>query len=448
MPDSLRHVSIHCGTPLEATAGAAVDLSLPAAMTVGELLPWIVDALGAGDGTPRRWQLAFLGGRSLDESATLVQNDIHDGDLLILTGPGDRPVPDRAPMSALTVDLTDDGLPTGLRVAACLWACALGLGALAWAGLGSVGFDRIAAAAAVAVSVTTIAVSAPRLGLSSTATATLNVVAVAVVGILGFLVVPAGPAPANVFLATTAAGSLGIALIRASACGRQILLAVVALTGVLAAATGLAALWPLPTPALGAVVSALGVGVLPLSPRLSIALAGLTPPVPGYPDAGEDTLSDDTFDDDARARRGHQHLVSLVAGCTAAAALGTVVLALSGLQRVTGIEVAFAAAVGVALLLRSRTYASGRCRTLLGVCGFLSLSATFVLVVAWCPAYGSWTGILAVAAGVVVIWPVSVQSPVAARIADVVEYGTLAAVVPLACWLAGAFDLVGDLALR
>lgn len=447
MPDSLRHVSIHCGTPREA-AGAAVDLSLPAAMTVGELLPWIVDALGAGDGTPRRWRLAFLGGRSLDESASLAQNAIHDGDLLILTGSRDRPASHRTPMSALTVDSADDGLPTGLRAGACLWACALGLGAVAWAGLGSAGWDRIAAAAAVAVSVTAIAVCAPRLGLSSTATATLNVAAVAFAGVLGFLVVPAGPAPANVFLATTAAASLGVALIRASLCGRQILLAVVVLAGVLAAATGLAALWPLPTPALGAVVSALGMGVLPLSPRLSIALAGLTPPVPGYPDADEDTPSDDTFDDDVRALRGHQTLVGLVAGCAAAAALGTTVLALSGLRRVTVLEVAFAAAVGVALLLRSRTYASGHCRTVLAVCGFLSLTATFVLVVAWCPAYGSWTGVLAVAAGVAVIWPVSVQSPVTARIADVVEYGALAAVVPLACWLAGAFDLLGDLALR
>lgn len=448
MPDALRHVSIHCGTALEAADGTVIDLSLPAAMTVGELLPWIVDALGAGDGPPRRWQLAFLGGGSLDESADLVQNGIHDGDLLILTGSDDQPTPDRTPMTALTVDSADDGVPTSLRVAACLGACALGMATLVWAGLGNAGWDRVVAAAAVAVSITAIAVSAPRLGLSATVVATLDVVAVASVGVLGFLVVPAGPAPANLFLAATAAGSLGVALIRASDRGRQMLLAVVTLSAVLAAATGLAALWPLPAPVLGAVVSALAVGVLPLSPRLSIALAGLTPPVPGYPDDGEDTLSGTAFDDDARALRGHQNLVGLVAGCAAAAALGTAVLALSGLQRVTVIEVAFAAAVGVALLLRSRTYASGHCRTVSAVCGFLSLTATFILVVAWCPTYGSWSGMLAVAAGIAVIWPVTVQSPVAARIADVIEYGALAAVVPLACWLAGAFDLVRDLGLR
>lgn len=46
MPDSLRHVSIHCGRH-----DTTVDLSLPTGMTVGDLLPWIVDALDAGDGT-------------------------------------------------------------------------------------------------------------------------------------------------------------------------------------------------------------------------------------------------------------------------------------------------------------------------------------------------------------------------------------------------------------
>ncbi len=147
---------------------------------------------------------------------------------------------------------------------------------------------------------------------------------------------------------------------------------------------------------------------------------------------------------------GIKNLVGLVAGCAAAAALGTAVLALSGLQRVTVIEVAFAAAVGVALLLRSRTYASGHCRTMSAVCGFLSLTATFILVVAWCPTYGSWSGMLAVAAGIAVIWPVTVQSPVSAQVADVViEYvARWPRCVPLACWLAGAFDLVRDLGLR
>ncbi len=140
--------------------------------------------------------------------------------------------------------------------------------------------------------------------------------------------------------------------------------------------------------------------------------------------------------------------MSLVAGCSAAAALGTTVLALTGAQRVTAVEVVFAAVVGVALLLRARTYASGHCRTATAICGFLSLTAAFALMVAWDPTRGSWAGILAVSAGMAALWPVTVQSPMAERLADAVEYSALAAVVPLACWLAGVFDLVRDLGLR
>lgn len=448
MPDSIRHVSIHCATPTDAEPGTTLDLSLPAAMTVGELLPWIVDVLGAADGTPRQWRLAYLGGRSLEESATLAQNDIQDGDLLILTESCDQPTVQRPLMAALTVDSTDEAFPIGLRVTACLWVCALGIVTLAWAGLGSVGWGRIAAAAAVAVTVTAVAVSAPRLGLSPTVIATLNVAAVACAAVLGFLVVPAGPAPANFFLAATAAGSLGVVLIRVTGCGRQVLIAVVTAAAVLAVATGFSALWPLATPALGAVVSAVGLGLLPLTPRMSIALAGLTPAVPGYPGTEEDAADDDRSDAAARAQLGHENLAGLLAGCAAAAALGTVILALASLRQVSAVEVALAAAVGVALLLRSRTYASGSCRTVAVVCGFLSLTVTFILVVAWSPAHGSWTGMLAVAAGIAVVWPITIRHPVAARLADIIEYGALAAVVPLACWLAGAFDFFGQLGLR
>lgn len=448
MPDSLRHVSVHCGPPPGVERGATIDLALPAAMTVGELLPWIVDMLGAGDGTPRHWQLARLGGDDLDASATLVQNDIHDGDLLILTGSHDQPAFERPLMSILTESSDDEAVPAGLRVAACLWACALGLVAVAWAGIGSLGWNRIAVAAAVAITMAGITVSAPRVGLSPTVIATLNVVAVAFAGVLGFLVVPAGPAAANFFLAAIAAASSGALLIRASDCGREILLAVVTVAVVLATATGVSALWPVPTPALGAMVSALGLGLLPLTPRLSIALAGLTPAVPGYPDTEEDALGSSRSDDDPRALLGFQNLVGLVAGCAAAGALGTTIVCLSSVRQVSAVEVAFVAAVGVALLLRSRTYACGRCLAMTMICGTLSLTAAFALVVAWAPAHGSWIGVLAVSAGIAAIWPATVRGPVAARLADVIEYGALAAVVPLACWLIGAFDLLDGLGPR
>ncbi|WP_396914008.1 EsaB/YukD family protein, partial [Mycolicibacterium sp.] len=83
MPDALRRVSIHCGWVADDDP-ITVDLALPTAITVGELIPAIIDACGADDATPTYWRLCTIGGPALNESKTLAQNDVHDGDLLLL----------------------------------------------------------------------------------------------------------------------------------------------------------------------------------------------------------------------------------------------------------------------------------------------------------------------------------------------------------------------------
>jgi type VII secretion integral membrane protein EccD len=191
--------------------------------------------------------------------------------------------------------------------------------------------------------------------------------------------------------------------------------------------------------ALGALLGAVAVGMLSLTPRLSIALAGLTPPIPG------DDTEHPEHDNDIRAVRGHRALTGLTAGCSAATALGSVLVAFGGRYSVTAAAVAFTAAVGLALLLRSRTYVSGRCRTALSLGGFCCLAAMFVLVVARSPAHGGWVGVVAVGVGLAVLIPTTVHSPAAGRLVDAIEYGALAGVAPLALWLTGALDAVRGL---
>lgn len=77
---------------------------------------------------------------------------------------------------------------------------------------------------------------------------------------------------------------------------------------------------------------------------------------------------------------------------------------------------------------------------MLTVTGFCALTATFALVVAWSPPHGNWAGAVAVAGGLAVLGPASVTGPAIHRAADAVEYAALAAVAPLACWLAGLLD--------
>jgi type VII secretion integral membrane protein EccD len=433
-------VAIHCERP-GADEPATVDLSLPSSMTVGQLLPAIADAVGAGTGL-RRWSLSRVGGPSLDESMSLRQHDIRDGDLLLLSAAAvPKPQPrDASLVDALCVAIPDDPHPT-LRPVGCLGALLVGALTLLWAGVSADGVGRVATAAALTVAVTGGALAARRVRCGPDSVAALDICAVLQAAVLGFLVVPGGPAPANVFLAAVASASVGAVLLRVSDGGTILLTAVVATTATAGVVTGTAVIWPMTTAAVGAVLATAALGGLTAAPRLSIALAGLTPPLPG----------DDEPDGDIAGGvvRGHRTLTGLVTGFTCAAALGTVLVVVDARHAVTPAAVAFTGAVGVALALRARSHASGLCRIALSTAGFVATTTTFVLVVAWSPASANWAAGIAVGAGLAALTgaPTMARGHRAPRILDAAEYLALASVTPLACWLAGLFDLARGLNL-
>ncbi|PBJ49868.1 type VII secretion integral membrane protein EccD, partial [Mycobacterium avium subsp. hominissuis] len=74
----LCRVSVHWETQ-------AVDVSLPAEIAVAELIPSLVDMLGAGDGGAGRYRLSAPGAAALDPSTTLAHNHIGDGAILVLS---------------------------------------------------------------------------------------------------------------------------------------------------------------------------------------------------------------------------------------------------------------------------------------------------------------------------------------------------------------------------
>lgn len=450
MPDPLCRVSIHWVDDTE-DRPATVDLALPTALAIGALMPSIVDALGAGGDALRRWRLIRIGGSSLNESTTLAQNDIQDGELLLLTA-ATVPAP-RCHGQSVTTALTVEGQPTGrqatlLRSAACLWSALLGASAVGCAALGGHAGSGIAATAMAVVATLVAAFAAHRLRSGAPLVTTLKVSVVMQATVLGFLVVPGGPSAANVFLAAVAGASAGAVLLRMSgydaALGTVTLTAVLTFTVTVAIATAGAVLWPLTMQAVGAMMSAVALGILSAAPRLSIAMAGLTPGMPGQ---DEDLDIESTHGDDVRVARGHRSLTGLVIGCSAAAALGTLLIAAGGRHPVTPVAIAFTVAVGLALALRSRSYASGSCRTALLAGGFAGLTAAFTLVVVGWPSHGTWTGIAVVIIGLAALTPEATVGPATLRAVDTLEYAALALVAPLACWLAGAFDLVRSLSL-
>jgi type VII secretion integral membrane protein EccD len=376
---------------------------------------------------------------------SLSQHDIRDGDLLLLSAaavPKPRPR-DPSLIGALAVAIPDNPHPT-LRPVGGLGAVAVGALTLLWAGVAADGVGRIATAAALTVAATGAAITARRMHPGPDSTAALDICAVLQAAVLGFLVVPGGPAPANVLLAAVASASVGAVLLRVSDCRTVILTAVVATTATVGVVTGVAVIWPLTTAAVGAVVATAALGGLTAAPRLSITLAGLTPPLPGDDDEPDGDIA-------RRVVRGHGNLTGLVTGFSSAAALGTMLVAVGARHPVTPpAAVAFTGAVGVALALRARSHASGLCRIALSVAGFLATTATFVLVVAWSPVSANWAAGIAVGAGLAALMPGTPTMATghrAPRILDAVEYLALASVVPLACWLAGLFDLARGLSL-
>ncbi|MGZ5378510.1 MAG: EsaB/YukD family protein [Mycobacterium sp.] len=84
MPDSLRPLTVAVCT---ADTHCAIDLTLPANMHIGQLLPQIVDIVhpDAEPDTARDWRLSRLGDPPMDESMTLNDNDVRAGDVLVLT---------------------------------------------------------------------------------------------------------------------------------------------------------------------------------------------------------------------------------------------------------------------------------------------------------------------------------------------------------------------------
>ena len=125
-------------------SSAAVDLSLPTRLELGEILPCIVDLVGgppvaAGNDFTKRWMLSRLDGSTLDESMTLHENGVHDGDVLLLTAGTPIPEPNINDLCQYVVQASlpagrESDWPKRLGALACLWSVAAGATVLVWPG--------------------------------------------------------------------------------------------------------------------------------------------------------------------------------------------------------------------------------------------------------------------------------------------------------------------------
>lgn len=444
MRDSLRRLTVyHSGKD----GPQVVDFVLPSTVSVAELLPSVVDLVdpdGHRDGVERQWRLSPVGCAPLEPSMTLEDNDVDDGAVLVLST-AEIPPPRWAPgdpiqMLAHADNVRDTSMPHTVAVFCALLMGAAGAVALAWSATRASAPGHFLIAFGVAVAAATAAVAARRARVDRLPTA-FAVLAVMYTGTAGYCAVPATPS-ARVLLASSAAFSAALLLLRLRTGGTAGLTAIATVTGLCAAVSATAVAWRLDAVVFGAVLATLGLATLAVAPRLAIAAAGVGPPAPSLDDAPAADLGMD------RVVHAHALLTGVVVGSSASAALGatTTMLAEQGLPIDA---VLFGGVVGLALLLRTRTHADPTRRGALAVCGVLSAIAVFVSCVVELPGYAYWLSLLTAAAGMAALCRLvaAADSPIALRICEAIEYVALAAVVPLACWVAGGYGLIRDASL-
>lgn len=450
-----------------------VDLALPATVPVAALIPPIVDLVADRnisfpkplvDSAGGQYRLCHLGACALDPSTTLSQNDIRDGSELVLTRSEPEPPEMRFDDVAEAVLTTlETAIPRRTRRAAQLTA------AISTGWLASVGGLLLVQSAFTAPDTRHLGVAAcltaAVLGIVATAKAhriypdtatglTPGLLAAGFAAATGLVAVPGGPGAPNILLAAMAAAVASVLVIRLTGC-RTTILTAVACFSVIAAVTALTGLITgAPLRALGAISAVIALALLEAAARMSILSSGLSPRLSSASDADFAATPVTLNRVSTQAIRADGWLTSLVAAFSTAAAVGavsTVAAGYAGAGQRFG-SIVLATLTGLSLLLRARSEAHQTRTMVLIVNGIATLSAPLAIPAIAAPGSGSWTGAMIVTAAMLAFGlglrtPAIACSPVLRRSAEVAEYLTLIVAAPLACWIAGLYDIVRGLTL-
>ncbi len=437
----LRRVSVHAGANV-------VDLALPAGVPVAVLMPSIVDVVagrsldGSGGLVARRYHLSRPGAAAL--TGTLAQNDIRDGQVLILTASATPPPAPRyedvAEAVSATLDSTARPWSHSRRRQAARLAGAIAASVLTMIG----GLTLIRNAFATNVTGVTVGVAASA-GLTALLCAAiahrtygdapawlaLSVIATAFAALAGYLAVPGAPGLPNVVLGATAAVVTSVLAMLVSPCGAVTLTAIACVAAIIAAAALVGVLTEAPPRVIGSVSALTSTGLLGVAARISILLAALSPQLPPAPDL------------DAKAIRADAWLASLLAAFASVAAAGAVVTVLAGPPRPC--RIAFGALTAAVLLLRART-GDARSMLVFVCCGTAVVATTLAALAAHMP-NGAWTAAMTATLAAAAIYLGFVASaisppPVIRRGVEMLECLALVAMVPMTCWVCGLYSAV------
>ena len=293
-------------------AHSAVDLTLPAGMTIGELLPQIVDIVH-GEAAQwirtRDWRLSRLGEHPMDESMTLHDNGVRDGEVLVLTTieppPAERIECDPSHLMVADAAVIGKPVPRILSVLCCVLFGGCGALALALPGMGVATASRLATGTCVAVAATVGAAVLRRRSDDPLLCVPMSLTAVFYAGAVGYVAVPGGPPASGILLGAAAAFGAAILVQRVTNCGRILLTAIATLSAQIAAVAAAGATWRLEPTASGAALAVVALAIIGFAPRIAMVLNGIGP-------------STSRID----AAPCHRTLTGLVVGASIAAALG------------------------------------------------------------------------------------------------------------------------------
>lgn len=438
------------------TDSVRADLVLPASVPLQSLIPPVVDIVSGTRGyragpVAVRHQLSVPGHPALDLSKTLAELRIRDGDVLMMTSSSvTLPAPrldDPAEAIARSLVVTERRwTPWVSRLVAMLaagWLAVLCAAILIRAACDVTGVR----AEGVAVAATTTLVgllagaAAYRVFHDKSAGLALGLTACGFAAVAGALIVPDSFSAPNALVAASASATSAAAM-RAISCHTVVFTALTVFAAAAAIAALVGSVTTVPLHTLCAASTAIALILIEVSAPVSIKLAGLSPQANA--DADQPVLNSDRLK--ARAINARAWLTSMVIAFSAFATLGAIGTAVGTYPtegpRLPGI--AFAALTGGVLLLRGRSVSNLAISAPLIIFGAVTVSAALVGTDVACPNQAAYLAAASIGLAAVTFRRGFVNrstavSPIGQRGIELFEYLSLAAVLPLACWICGLY---------
>jgi type VII secretion integral membrane protein EccD len=462
-----------------------VDVGLPADVPISAIMADLVrllepipadDAASASQEIRNSWTLGEIGREPLSPQRSLAENDIYDGDLLMLRRADDStpaPLFDDVIEAVAEVTATQQRAWTAdtSRLAGQVFgvlAAITGATTTALCRLSSPAvWPASLAIIAVAALVTAATIVARQFDDRATGTA-LSLAAALFAVPAGLLLVPGSFGAEHILLAAALAAAVATLSYRLTSADPLAHSALITLGTLIAIAALIQLLSQPDSPAAcGTLLAMIGLLTIAAAPRLTVLLAGLPmPPVPTVGEAldpadiaprptiagvgavGSMTLpSAEVLTD--RVQLGQRYLTGIIVGATAATAVGATLVA-PPWSALRWQALVFAAVITGILILRGRTH-NDRVQTATLIAGGSAAGATVATAVATISAGWALGAVIAsmlmtaAAFGCGVWAPTQQFSPVMRRVSEIAEYLLIAAVVPLAIWVMDLYQLVRNL---